>query len=864
MYPQPRSTAHVPLLACALIAPRPSHCRRLLTPARRTARAVCVVLPSRSKSQLEPLVEPPAKAARPDAVAASPRTALPIPKAAAAAAAAQPDQPAAAGGALPEGAGQCFRNCVFVVTGEFPRIGSREAAEDFVKEHGGKVTGAVSGRTTYLLRGVDHNDVSRLQEGSKVVAAGEKGVPILSEPELLDLVRAAAGGALPERVAEAQRKAADADAKAAKAAAKKGAAASPSPAKAAGGAAGKLAAHAPTTAAIGPPLAPRREERESSGLWTDRYAPASFDELIGNQAAAKKLTDWLRDFKAGKAEKKAALLSGPPGIGKTTAAKLATRLAGLDAVEFNASDVRSKGAIRQHTAAMSDNHTLLDFQRAAPGGAGGSAGGAAVPPPSARGRLALIMDEVDGMGGGDRGGMQELIGVIKHTRVPIICICNDRQDQKVKSLANYCVDIRFQRAPAATIAKRMAAIASREGVPMEPAALEKIAEVSRADIRQVLNVLQMWRPSAAARAAPTKALGFGEVKARLAAADKDCALNIFDIAPKFFCAGGLSVEERLRLYFADDLVALFVQENYLSSRPARCRAGDELMHLNVRARAPAPAAWPGRGEAGEGGGWWPGLAGPAGGLGTEGSGGEGGGAHERRADRTADWRCRALPRAARRADAPARTWPIPPPYRAAPLCAPSPSQMVAAAANAISEGDVAQTAIMRSQRWELSPFAGIMSAVLPGYIMQGGLAGHQPRFPSWLGKNSTATKNRRLARDLHSHMMAHTSAGKLQTLLCYLPPLHQALTRPLAEKGAVRSRRARAGRCGWPRRGACRRAARAHSSAVRPHALHALPCAPARCALPCALHALPALLPALPPCALLCARRAASTRWWRP
>jgi replication factor C subunit 1 len=38
----------------------------------------------------------------------------------------------------------------------------------------------------------------------------------------------------------------------------------------------------------------------------------------------------------------------------------------------------------------------------------------------------IIMDEVDGMGGGDRGGLPELIKVIKTSKTPIVCICNDR------------------------------------------------------------------------------------------------------------------------------------------------------------------------------------------------------------------------------------------------------------------------------------------------------------------------------------------------------------------------------------------------------------------------------------------------------
>lgn len=58
----------------------------------------------------------------------------------------------------------------------------------------------------------------------------------------------------------------------------------------------------------------------------------------------------------------------------------------------------------------------------------------------------LLMDEVDGMAGNeDRGGMQELINLIKQTKIPIICMCNDRNHQKIRSLANYCYDLRFTK-----------------------------------------------------------------------------------------------------------------------------------------------------------------------------------------------------------------------------------------------------------------------------------------------------------------------------------------------------------------------------------------------------------------------------------
>ena len=40
---------------------------------------------------------------------------------------------------------------------------------------------------------------------------------------------------------------------------------------------------------------------------------------------------------------------------------------------------------------------------------------------------------------------QELIQLIKRTQIPIVCICNDRGHTKIRSLSNYCFDLRFQR-----------------------------------------------------------------------------------------------------------------------------------------------------------------------------------------------------------------------------------------------------------------------------------------------------------------------------------------------------------------------------------------------------------------------------------
>lgn len=59
-------------------------------------------------------------------------------------------------------------------------------------------------------------------------------------------------------------------------------------------------------------------------------------------------------------------------------------------------------------------------------------------------KYVFIMDEVDGMvGNEDRGGIQELIGLIKYIKIFIICMCNDRNYFKICFLVYYCFDFCF-------------------------------------------------------------------------------------------------------------------------------------------------------------------------------------------------------------------------------------------------------------------------------------------------------------------------------------------------------------------------------------------------------------------------------------
>lgn len=511
---------------------------------------------------------------------------------------------------IPQGAENCLEGFVFVITGVLESM-ERDDAKTLIERYGGKVTGNVSKKTNYLVQGRD-SGVSKLEKAESF------GTKILDEDGLLELIRTKPGKKSKyEIAAEAEAKIsktrtppiqAKSTPKSQKISPSKGNSKSPqtpSPSKT-----GLSKAHSArrgqsstppgrgsaNTARRGlglssssspqDPSSPSLSGEGASLLWVDKYRPRSLKTVIGqqgDQSCANKLLRWLQNWhknhsggsskpaapKFGKFGKddgsgfKAALLSGPPGVGKTTTAVLVCEELGYSYVEMNASCTRSKNSLKEVVAESLNNTSIENFYKGTS--------------QKVSSKHVLIMDEVDGMAGNeDRGGIQEMIGLIRSSKVPIICMCNDRNHMKIRSLANYCFDLRFQRPRVEQIKGAMMSLAYKEGIKIPPPALNEIILASNQDVRQVIHNLSMW-------SAKNKVMTYDQCKSDAANARKDMKLGPFDVCRKVFASGEetshMSLIDKSDLFFHDySLAPLFVQENYLHVRPAAA-AGDLKSHL---------------------------------------------------------------------------------------------------------------------------------------------------------------------------------------------------------------------------------------------------------------------------------------------
>ena len=162
--------------------------------------------------------------------------------------------------------------------------------------------------------------------------------------------------------------------------------------------------------------------------------------LLNRQGLEEKFRNAIDHFEKNKKDqlvKRGIYLYGPPGCGKTIFVEKILKNMNYDIIKYDAGDVRNKSIVDNITKHnMSDKNVLSLFQKKTK-------------------KLVIMMDELDGMNSGDKGGINTLIKLIRpkktkkqkkedSTMIPIVCIGSCHVDKKIKEMIKICVSIKLE------------------------------------------------------------------------------------------------------------------------------------------------------------------------------------------------------------------------------------------------------------------------------------------------------------------------------------------------------------------------------------------------------------------------------------
>tara|TARA_Y100000992_G_C21268981_1_gene495572 strand:- start:1004 stop:2302 length:1299 start_codon:yes stop_codon:yes gene_type:complete len=213
----------------------------------------------------------------------------------------------------------------------------------------------------------------------------------------------------------------------------------------------------------------------------------NINTILNRGECVEKLKDFLVFFEANKhnlSTRRGVYVYGAPGTGKTYFVKDILRELNYDIIHYDAGDIRNKTVISDLTKYnMSDKNILSMFNKK-----------------TEYKKIAIVMDEIDGMNSGDKGGINSLIKLIRPkktkkqkkediTMIPIICISNFHVDKKIKEMMKVCETIRLNT----PTTKQIKTISSILMPNLNNTDMDIIIDFIQGDIRKLESTYQIYK-----------------------------------------------------------------------------------------------------------------------------------------------------------------------------------------------------------------------------------------------------------------------------------------------------------------------------------------------------------------------------------
>lgn len=202
-----------------------------------------------------------------------------------------------------------------------------------------------------------------------------------------------------------------------------------------------------------------------SRLWIHHHRPRTVKAVPQTEGVVK-LAQFVNTFS--KQKKKAMLLYGPSGTGKSCSVHALANDMNWEIIEVNASDVRNEEQINEKLGNALKQRSLFYSSKL------------------------ILVDEIDGVSGtNDRGGIPALVELILQAKFPVILTAQDPWEKKFSSLRSKSVMVEFPSISADVIVGVLQEICAKESVTADASVLKAIARRSGGDLRSAINDLQI-------------------------------------------------------------------------------------------------------------------------------------------------------------------------------------------------------------------------------------------------------------------------------------------------------------------------------------------------------------------------------------